>query len=144
MQHNLIIGISEVHVVKYDVTFQLHICGWIAICMLVCPRPESGTLLTWHKLSIFALCIDQLDIALVHFRLLVQQIEDSLRSGKCHYDCIDLHTDLVDWHVEVLVERQEARQTAQRESADISNRQYTTDDRTEHVADISKLRVDRS
>ena len=78
------------------------------------------------------------------FRLLVQQIEDSLRSGKCHYDCIDLHTDLVDWHVEVLVERQEARQTAQRESADISNRQYTTDDRTEHVADISKLRVDRS
>ena len=144
MQHNLIIGISEVHVVKYDVTFQLHICGWIAICMLVCPRPESGTLLTWHKLSIFALCIHKLDIALVHFRLLVQQIEDSLRSGKCHYDCIDLHTDLVDRHVEVLVKGQEARQSAQRESADISDCQHAADDCTEHVADISKLRVDRS
>ena len=56
--------------------------------------------------------IDQSDVAFIGFRLFIQQFKDSLSSGQCHDDGIDLIGNLVDRHVEGAGKHHESHKVA--------------------------------
>ena len=44
--------------------------------------------------------IDQVNIAVIRFRLLIHQLKNPLRAGQRHNDGVELLGDLVDGHIE--------------------------------------------
>ena len=89
--------------------------------------------------SVFLFDIYKRYIAVVCFRLLIQQIENPLGTGQCHYNTVKLLADLVDGLVKAFVEGKEAGKTAQSEAAEAVNCQDSAEDGTENIAHISEL-----
>ena len=81
MQHDLILGISEIHIVQDHASFQLGI-GHGSVLMWVLPGPQVGLCRRLRQLSLLILhCIDQFHIAFICLRFLVHQIEDTAGTG---------------------------------------------------------------
>ena len=59
-------------------------------------------------------------------------------------ESVQLLADLVDRHVKTLVEGQKACQTTERKATDAAKGKCTADNRTDNIAHISKLCIDRS
>ena len=86
------------------VSLQLHISGGAVRLVEMLPRPHAGALLRLHNLAVLLLRVYQRDIAVVNFRLLIQQREHTVCSGHGHHDEVQLHADLVDGHGKTPVE----------------------------------------
>ena len=144
VEHDLVIVITEIHAVKHDISFQLHIIDRLIRLMYMFPCPSSGPFLTLFEFSVFFSHIDKRHISLIHFRLFIQKLENTFRSCQRHNDRIHLLADLIDRHAEAFVKGQETCKPSQGKSSDAVQRQNSADDRTDNVADISELRVDRT
>ena len=89
---------------EYNIAFQLSVIGGTLCLVVMLPCPGSGSLLGLGDGAVcIHYCICQSNIAIVYLWLLVKQAEDSLATGKCHYDTVQLVTDLVDWLLEALI-----------------------------------------
>ena len=111
--------------------------------MGVLPCPHTRTLFGFHNLTVFPLGAYKCDVTIVHFRLLIEQSEDTLGTGKCHHDIVKLHRELVDWLPEALIIGKKTCELSERKSAISAQSKNTADDRAEHVADITDLCIDR-
>ena len=82
MQHNLVLGISEVHIVQDHAALQLGV-GHRSVLMGMLPGPQVGLDRRFGQLPVLVLHrVDQLHIAVVRLRLLVHQIEDTGCAGR--------------------------------------------------------------
>ena len=67
------------------------------------PCPVTCRTLSFSDSTVFCdICINESYIAVICFRLFVEEIEDSLGTCTCHYDRIHLHRELVDVAHELL------------------------------------------
>ena len=144
MQHNLLIIVAEIYIIKNNIALQLHIVNRPICLMRVLPCPAPGALLCFGQFSICFFGIDKRYISIIRLRFFIQQTENTVCTCQCHDYSIQLLADLVDRHVKALIERQKAGKAAQRKTAHAMQCQRTSDDRTDHITDVSHLRVDRS
>ena len=87
--------------------------------------------------------IDQLHIAVVRLRLLIQQLENSLRSGQGHDDAVELLADLGDGLGEVPVQVQIGDQGAEGQAPHAVQGQDRSQHSAQHIADVPQVSVDR-
>ncbi len=144
MQHDLLIRVAKVHIVKHHAALKTLIGRCVAVLMIMLPRPHSRVLLCLSECAVHFLRIDQHDITVVCLWLFVQHLENAVCAGECHDNRVKLHTHLIDRHVKALVEGEEARKSAQRKPPDIAKRQDSADNRAYHIAQIAKLCIDWS
>ena len=144
VQNDFFRVVAKINVFEDNASLQLTVINRSVRLMRMLPCPSSGTLFRLGELSVFFFCIDECYISFVELRLLIHQTEDTVGTGKCHNNRVQLLADLVDRHVEALVESQEACQTAESKAADTVQCKGTADNSADHVAHISKLCVDRS
>ena len=105
MQNDLLIIISKINIIKYNITFQLAISCCSIILMIMFPSPQSGLFLALLDLTILLGHIHELHITFIHLRLLVKQLKDTICTRQCHNDRIDLLTDLIDRLTERFIKR---------------------------------------
>ena len=146
MQNGLLRHIAEVHVEHGDVALQFGVGGGIVRLVVMLPCPVAGALGSLGDVAVLVdLCVDQMDIALILFRLLVHQLEDPLRAGQSHDDGVDLLGDLVDGLVEGTGQSQEGDQLAhgQQRTAGADSQQ-AADDGENSVLDVAQIVVHRA
>ena len=91
MQNLLIFRIAEVHMVKNYISLHRLIGCRIVCLMIMLPRPHPGSVRNFRQISLFIIvCVYQLYISAVLFRLLIQQPKNPLRTRDCHDDRIQL------------------------------------------------------
>ena len=138
MEHHLIVAVTKVHVVHYDIALEFSIFGFARVLMRVFPRPQAGALRALGKHAVFILFrVDEVHIAVVYFRRLIQQFKDALRARQRHDDGVRLLRDLVDRLVEALIQGQEGDQRANGQAEIAVGRQQTADHRAEHIAQVA-------
>ena len=71
MKNYLVIGISEVYIIKFHITLKLYICGCIVGFMIMLPSPASCMVRSLDELAVFFLGVNKGNISLIRFRLLV-------------------------------------------------------------------------
>ena len=108
------------------------------------PSPDAGA---FRRLDQVAVCrllrVDQSDIAVICLGLLRQQLKDAGRARHGHDNAVRLLADLGDGLGEVLVQRQEGDQCAQRQAAPAAQTEQRAHHGTEHIADIAEVGVHR-
>ena len=144
MQDDLARIIAKVYILKDNISLQFTVvCAAIGVHTL--PGPQVGALLGFgHRIIRQAFGVDQHDLALVHFRLFVQQVKDTLAAGQSHDDGVELHGDLADGHVQGAVEGQKAGQLAQGQACHARQSQRTADHGAEHIGKVAQLGVSRT
>ena len=144
MQDDLAQIIAKVYILKDNISLQFTVvCAAIGVHTL--PGPQVGALLGFgHRIIRQAFGVDQHDLALVHFRLFVQQVKDTLAAGQSHDDGVELHGDLADGHVQGAVEGQKAGQLAQGQACHARQSQRTADHGAEHIGKVAQLGVSRT
>ena len=60
------------------------------------PCPCSGAFLAFNEFAVNLFCVDKRNIAVVNLRLLVHEIEDSVRTGESHNNTVDMLRNLAD------------------------------------------------
>ena len=78
--------------------------------MIMLPCPETGTLTALLKHAVLFNCIYQGYISVIHFGLLVKELEYTVCTRKGHNDGVELLAHLVDRPVETLVKGKETCQ----------------------------------
>ena len=128
VKHLFFRHIAEVHIGQGHEAFQLP-----ERSVRLLPGPSAFTLLL------------QGDGAFVHFRSLVQERIQAVRTGGSHHDGIDFVGDLRDGPGEVALERQERHQRTQGErcAGQVAQGDERTQDREEHVHEVADVGVDR-
>ena len=142
MQHDFFRHITEVHVKELHVPCHTGI-GDRAVPVRVLPRPHAGAVVGFCQHAVLLLGIDQRDIALIGFRLLVQQFEDASCSCQCHDDRTGLLGDLADRHGEAAAQLQERGNCTQCQTAYAVERQCTAQHCQQHILDIAQIVHDR-
>ena len=139
MKNDLVGVITKIHILQNHVTFQFDIiCGTFRL-MEMFPCPAAGTFLGFSENAVFLFCVDKSNVAFIHLGILIQKIKDTFGTGKGHNNTVELLADLVDGHVETLVESQEAGKSAEGEVSDAVDGKDTAHHGADHVADVSKL-----
>ncbi|MPM42788.1 hypothetical protein SDC9_89459 [bioreactor metagenome] len=94
MEHNLVLIIAKIKVCKTDVSGQFSI-GCRTVRLLIFPRPDTCAYfaLTYYA-GLFFVHIHQRNKPLILFWLFVDDLKNSLGSGKCCQDGIKLLADL--------------------------------------------------
>ena len=145
MQDDFIRVVAEVHIEEAHVAAQL--CeGGRAVLVRVLPRPDAGFSLGFDQLAFLVVAgVDEGYIAVISLRLLVHQLEDTLRACKRHDDRVELLRNLSDRHGERLGQLEEGRDNADRDAVadDAGQRQRTADHRHEHVQQVADVAHDR-
>ena len=138
MEHLLIRHIAEVHVLQAHVPFQLHILD-AAIILGHLPSPGSDTTRfpSLQRAIRIVLGRHQGDLAFVHFRCLVDDLEDTLCASQGGEDVGHLHGDLVHGLRDLLGVGQIGHQTADVKAA--QNGQSATESGSEGVANIGQV-----
>ena len=141
MENHLLLGVSEVYIVEYDITLKFFVCSGSVSLMEMLPCPDTGTFIGFFNGVIGSvasglvnlLCIYKCNITVIRLGLLIHQLEDSVSAGKCHDDGVDLHAYLVDRHIELSVECQIADKCSESQSADSVYSHHAADDSQYHV-----------
>ena len=158
MQNNLVIRISKIHSAERHIALKRDVGDRSVRLMGVLPGPQTGPLRELRRGSfrmLRTICIrilsagllfhiDKLHIAVVLLRLFIQKPEDTIRSGKRRDDGIELHGNLIDWHIEAFVERKERSKRTDRKAGILIDRQRAANHGTDHIRGISELRAERS
>ena len=117
VEHDFIVRITEVHTVKDNITAQFLIIDG-AVCLVgMLPCPVAGAAGALSKPSVFLFGVDEQDIAVIDLGRLIHELEDTLCTGHSHDDRVELLADLVDRHVEALVESKETCKSAKGKAA---------------------------
>ena len=144
MQNDFFRNISKVHIIKYDISGQTDVIYGTIGLVYMFPDPDAGVFGGLSQNTVLFSGIDQCNISIVGFRLLVKKFEDSLASGQCHNHTVELHTHLRDWHVETLVECKKTCKFSKGEPSETTQSHDTTDHGAEHITQISNLCIDGS
>ena len=139
MENDLVGIITKVYILQDHITLQLDIISGTLSFVEMLPCPAAGTFVGFGKNTIFLFCIDESNVAFIHFWLFIQKIKDTFCTCKSHNNTVELLADLVDRHVETLIEGQEAGKPAKCEAANAVDGKDTAHHGTDHIADISKL-----
>ena len=89
MKNYLAVVISEVNTVKYDLALHFLVVNSAVSLMTMLPSPYACTLFAFFKLTVQVIfCINELNIALVCFRLLVEEVKHSACAcGSLNNEC---------------------------------------------------------
>ena len=139
VKHDLVITISEVNAIQNNITFQFDIICFASGFVKMLPCPASCTFLGLNQLTILFFHIYQGHISVIYLRLLVQKVEDTLRSGKCHNNTVKLLAYLIDRLAEALVKSKKTCQAAKSKSTHTIYCQHAANNGTQHIADIPNL-----
>ena len=91
MKHHVVFRISERHIIKSHVAFQLRICHCAVCLMRMFPCPQACSFFTLRKISLcILLCVYKSNISFVYFRLFIHQRKDAFRTGQRHDDGVEL------------------------------------------------------
>ena len=104
MQDCFFWNVTEVYIVENNITCQTNIFYRTVSTVGMLPCPNTCVFWCFRKDVIFFLGIYKCYISLICFRFLIQEREDSLAAGKCHYNGIKLLTYLRDRHIKALIE----------------------------------------
>ena len=143
MKNDFIGIVTEINILQNHVTFQFNIIRGAFCLVEMLPCPASGTLIGFCENAVFFSGIDKSNITFICFRFFIQEIKDTFGTCKSHNNTVELLADLVDRHVEALVESQEAGKSSKGEIADSVDCQDTSYNSTDYIADISKLSNNR-
>ena len=151
VQHDLLRGVAEVHVVQHNVALQLGVGGG-AVAVRMLPRPQAGALVAFTELAILVPAgVHQRDVALVGFAWFVHQAENALCARQRHDDRGKLLAYLRNGHHEAAGQGQEGGDHAQRNGsaragqADVGHAaqaQTRADDRQNDVENVAHVVVD--
>ena len=103
MEHNvvkdhLLICVSEINIIKGNITFH-GLIGCCIVCLVVMlPCPVSCVMICLDDLSVFLLRVYQHYITVISLSRLIKELKYSVSSGQRHDDGVELHTYLVDGH----------------------------------------------
>ena len=87
MKHHVVFRISERHIIKSHVAFQLRICHCAVCLMRMFPCPQACSFFTLRKISLcILLCVYKSNISFVYFRLFIHHIKNTFRTCKSHDD----------------------------------------------------------
>jgi len=150
VQDDLLRRIAEVHIVQAHVALQRRV-GHAAVRLVrMAPCPHLGGLLGFRQLAVDVLRIDQLDVAVIALRLLIEHLEDALGAGDAHDDGVDLRRDLVDVAGELPRHAQKRHDhgDGERQAGDAQIRRFVIDehaagDRHRDVDDVADVVEDR-
>ena len=144
MQDDFFIAVAEVHIVKDNIALQLFVGDCAIRLMGMPPGPQARPPGCFRQGSVrLFLHIDQLHIAVVRLRLLIQQLENALRPGYGHDDAVELLADLGDGLGEVSVQIQIGDQSAEGQAPHAVQGQDRSQHSAQHIADVPQVSVDR-
>ncbi len=90
-EHDFFGNVAERYVFELDFAPPLNVSGGIVGFMIVFPRPFARVLVRLDDIAVFILfCVDESDITVVSFGLLVDEFEYTFRTGKSHKDAVHL------------------------------------------------------
>ncbi len=140
VEHDLVIGITEIHIVKNNITGEFRIGDGAIRLVGMFPCPHTGPFPAFLYISgcVF-LCADKSYVAFIHFRRLIHQFKDTVGAGKRHHNRIELLADLGDGLVKVPVERQERNQCADGEPHIAVYGKQCACDSADHITDMAEL-----
>ena len=145
MEHHMIRHIAKGHIIKLYLASQLSISNSAVCLMRVFPRPHTGTLFTLHNIAVcIFLCVHQGNISLIHFRLGIHHVEDTLGAGQSHDDGVKLLSDLHERLCETLGKLQIGCHDTQRDIADSHNGKEAAKYRCQHEQQVTHVTDDRS
>ena len=132
--------ISKGYILKSYITFQLCI-GYGAICrMRMFPCPHAGSLFAFYNVAILIFsCIDKCYITLILFWFLIDQIENSFRTGKRHDDGIKLLCHLHERLSEAFGELQIGSHNTKCDSSDACYRKDSSENRRQYKLQVSDI-----
>src|SRR5699024_12409660 len=97
VQDDLFGIIAEVNILENDIALEFDIAGGVAVFAGDLPGPQAGAVFGRGDAVVrFALGVDQRDVALVHFGLLVRHGKDTLAARGRTPDGVGSNRDLVD------------------------------------------------
>ena len=108
--------------------------------MWMFPCPGSGTFFAFIKVAVMVERpgIDKGNIAVVLFRFLIDQAEDTFRAGKRHDNRVKLLRDLAERLVEASGHLQEGCNGSQRQRRDTGNGKKTSDQSSQNVVQVAQ------
>ena len=114
VEHDLVLVVTEIHVVKRHIALQLGVGDGAVRLVGMAPRPDSGSFFCLCQTAVLPVFgVDQLHIAVVGLRRLIQQVKHPLRSGHGHDNAVHLLADLGDGLGKVFVQGQKGYQGSQ-------------------------------
>ena len=121
MQYNLVVRISEIHIVKSHMAFLSLISNRPVCPVRMFPGPDTGPFraLCQSAVRVF-FRIDQFHITVVGLRRLVHQLEHTGSARHGHDDIVHLLADLSHRLGKVFIQRQERNQRAKRQPPESS------------------------
>ena len=113
MENGLTWDIGEVDIIKGDLALEPGIGDGTIFGMRMFPSPTAGLFLTFDWVAILiGLSVDQGNVAIVNFAWFVDEVEDTLRTGKSHGNKVNLLRDKANRHHEGFGEREEGDDAA--------------------------------
>ena len=117
MQDYLVLDIAEVNFRHAHIALERSICD-SACAVRVLPRPHSGMLLSLGDLAVRVdLCVDEGNVAVIDFGLLVYKLKYALCPGECHDNEVELLNYLVYRHCEAAGQLEECRDVSEQQPA---------------------------
>ena len=144
MKNYLAVVISEVNTVKYDLALHFLVVNSAVSLMTMLPSPYACTLFALFKLTVQVIfCINELNIALVCFRLLVEEVKHSACArGSLNNEC-HLLAYLCDRLCEVLVKGYKCYDSAEGKTCIAVYGKDSSHNGTKHIAEVSDICVYR-
>ena len=145
MKNCFILVITKGHIFESHITLKLSI-RYRTICrMRMLPCPHTGSFSALCNISIAILfCIDKSYIAIIVFRLLIDQIEDTLCTCKSHDDGVKLLCDLHERLSKALGELKIGSHHSKCDSADSCDREDSAKHCGQNKLQISDVSDNRS
>ncbi len=142
MQHDFFFIISEINIIKDDITCQFGI-GNGAVLVRMLPRPHSGSALGFCQLIAVIFSIYKGYISLIGFRLFVHHFKYSLSTSKCHNKGINLLGNLSDRSCKASAQLQERCDNTKGQATYIIDSQRSTEHCDKHILDVAKISHNR-
>ena len=134
----------KIHIIKNDITFQLHIGCAAVLLVKMFPCPHTGSFTTFHNLSIFFSGINKCNITVIFFRFFIQKSKYTLCSRHSHNNKVQLLTHLHNRHIQTLIKGQKTCQTTKGKATKSTDCKNTSHNSNDDVTHISNLRICRS
>ena len=90
VQNHLLLGISEVDFVEFDISRKSFVCNTAVCLMRMFPSPYTRTLFALYEFAVYFLGVYKSYISVIRLRLLVEKFEYSSRTRSSHYYRIEL------------------------------------------------------
>ena len=145
MKDRFVLVVTESYIFKSYIAFQFSI-RYRTICgMWMFPRPHAGPLFAFCDISVgIFFRVDKSYIAFVILRLLIDQVKNTLCTGKCHNDGVELLCNLHERLCKTLGKLQIRSHDTKCDSSNSCNRKDSTENCCQDKLQVSNVSDDRS